>query len=84
MASSSFRYAHRLCSGIIGYLVFGSCGEHLIKLIGIWLNQVYLFNNDAFMQMIIHDYFYYFALLIRILFIISCLYLSVILFLTLD
>ena len=39
MASSSLRYAHHLCSGIIGYLGFGVCGEHLIKVIGIWLNQ---------------------------------------------
>ena len=39
MASSSPRYAHHLRSGIIGYLVFGVCSEHLIKVIGIWLNQ---------------------------------------------
>ena len=65
MVSSSPRQAHHLRSGIIGYLGFGVCGKHLIKLIGIWLNQVYLFNNDAFMQSIIHDCFYYFALPIR-------------------
>ena len=39
MASSSPRYAHHLRSDIIGYLVFGVCGEYLIKVIGIWLNQ---------------------------------------------
>ena len=39
MASSSPRQAHHLRSGIICYLVFGLCSEHLIQVIGIWLNQ---------------------------------------------
>lgn len=39
MASRSPRYVQHLRSGIIGYLVFGVCGEYLIKVIGIWLNQ---------------------------------------------